>query len=102
MSKDPAIPEPLYSFLTIDCNAESYLLDETAEVLRTNPDSDYSLSLFGQLKDPTLLEKLSDPKVLERMTGYGFESVRDTRAWLNAVRRYVFENGPPPGIEDFD
>lgn len=102
MSTNPKPPEPLLSFLKIDCNAETYLLDQSVKALRDHPDSEYSRALHAQLKDPALVRELSKPGVLEKLTGYGFETPRGARVWLERLRIHVFEFGPPPTIDDIE
>lgn len=96
------IPNPLYSFLRIQCHAETFLLDDVIKVQREYSDSKYFKDLHAQLSDPYLLAALSDPKVLENLTGYGFETALGARTWLERLRQYVFENGPPPSISDIE
>lgn len=102
MGNKAEIPEPLYSFLRIECNSETFLLGDIAATQRKHPDSEYFKRLYTQMNDPKLLAVLSDPKLLESLTGYGFETALGAKTWLDRLRRYVFENGPPPSIRDIE
>lgn len=102
MPEKPQIPEPLFSFLTIDCYAENYMLDESVAVLRAHLSDEPANTLRRQLQDPDILEHLSDHKLLEHLTGYGFETESEARRWLSLLYRYIFENGPPIGIDYCD
>lgn len=100
MPDQTALPQPLSGFLRIDCNAETYLLSEVVEARRRNVNPEYFERLAMQLKDPVLVESLSDPALLEKLTGYGFETRRGARMWLQRLYLHVFEDGPEPRVDD--
>ena len=81
------------------CHEDSDWLPDAVEAIRKRPNTDYAYELRRQLQDQETLAYLSDPLVLEELTGYDFESREDARHWLDALYRHVFENGPPPDSE---
>jgi hypothetical protein len=88
--------EPLHTFLRIACHEDSDWLPDAVEAIRKRPRTDYAVELRRQLQDPVLLDQISDPSVLEDITGYDFDSREDARHWLDALYRHIFEDGPPP------
>ncbi len=78
------------------------MLDKAVEACRRGVNSGYFQELHTQMRNSSLIEVLSEPQKLEHMTGLGFETTAGGRAWLERLRRHLFENGPYPVVHDLE